>query len=694
MKKISEKIITAISPLMCLIILLTGCSRGYPEYRLNIEDGQQNTDKQYNDTKQLSVEDIQDMNGGEAVIVYSDDGYVSTLTGKYYNEKIEDYEQAITSLNGIASLIGLSAGSEFFCVYGEQDNAGYTYYTFQQKYGGLTLQYATLKVIVDPDGYSAGLSCSFTPNVGIADEKTFISASQAGSIVKKQFPDAGYKYYTDYTQKSAVTFNSRTVECMVVYTSNPNQSVSFDMPFIEHFVTYAGEYLTSVPTSSLGTQLSDAYKTDDYFKNLEPKTYSGSVRLHDGTTVNITVPTAYNAQDGKYYLADITRKIMVSDYAAFNYQGAKLDFITTADNISWDANHLITYYNYIRAYDYYADMKIKSIDGFETPILITVNMCTEDGKPDDNACFYGINNGWACFGSSQSNSYGEALDVVAHEYTHGVTRSAMQGTKYANETGAINEAYSDIMGNIVEMRANATNDGAWLLGEMSGKALRSMSNPNAYNQPEYVGDVYYGSNVLTPHQYNDNGSVHQNNSLLSHIAYQLYKNGMSLAEESKLWFTSINLITPLSDYDDIHASLLFSAKINGLQKYNETITSLFNSAGLLGDREKTAYLAEKSGCGRIETSVSEELAKGADYLSIYVINYDGTATYSHAVCPDLKGRISALLPAGNYAIVYTHVTNEGVANYAYGSSGWISGTDGFASVEVKDGATTRLNEIR
>ena len=77
----------------------------------------------------------------------------------------------------------------------------------------------------------------------------------------------------------------------------------------------------------------------------------------------------------------------------------------------------------------------------------------------------------------------------------------MQGTKYENETGAINEADCDNMGNIMEMRANATTDGSWKLAENSGETLRSMSNPNLYKQPAYVGDEYYGANVITPHQY-------------------------------------------------------------------------------------------------------------------------------------------------------------------------------------------------
>ena len=673
-------------------LLLGGCSHSFPEYTLATGGSTAPTEKQYNDTVQLTEQDIQSMNGGEALLTYSDEGYVTTLVGKYCETPIGTYEDAVASLNGIASLIGLSAGSEFFCVYGASDNEGYTYYTFQQKYAGLTLQYATLKVVVDPQGYTAGLSCSFTPNVGIAEEKTFISASEAEAIVREKFPEPEYRYYTDFTQKSAVTFNARTVECVVVYTSNPEQSMSFDMPFIEHFVTYAGEYLTSVPTSSIGSELPDAYKTDDYFKNLAPATFTGSVTLFDGSVRQLTVPVAYNAQDGLYYLADIERKIMVADYAAFNFRN-QLDFVTSAENSAWDGNYLITYYNYICAYDYYADMNIRSIDGFETPILITVNMCDSEGKPENNACFYGLNNGWACFGSSQVNRYGEALDVVAHEYTHGVTRCSMQGTLYANETGAINEAYSDIMGNLIEMREGATNDGAWLLGERCGEVMRSMSDPNAYGQPAFVGDVFYGTNVLTPARTNDNGSVHTNNSLLSHIAYGLYREGMSLAEESKLWFTSIELMTPLSDYDDIYACLIFSAKINGLNQYSEVITRLFTEAGLLGDREQRAYETTKSGCGRVEFRVSDALAQGADTVAVYTAQADGSGQYLLSVNPDRNGRVSFLAPAGTYLIVYIHATQQGNANYGYHENGWAAGTDGLAYIEVAEGRVTTLNDI-
>ena len=43
---------------------------------------------QYNTAVQLTEEDIQRMNGGNALFVYSNEGYLSTLIGKYYEEPI------------------------------------------------------------------------------------------------------------------------------------------------------------------------------------------------------------------------------------------------------------------------------------------------------------------------------------------------------------------------------------------------------------------------------------------------------------------------------------------------------------------------------------------------------------------------------------------------------------------------------
>jgi hypothetical protein len=108
----------------------------------------------------------------------------------------------------------------------------------------------------------------------------------------------------------------------------------------------------------------------------------------------------------------------------------------------------------------------------------------------------------------------EVLDVLGHEYTHGVGWFAIppQGLTYSYESGALSEGYSDIFGEAAEYYTDGSND--WLLGEdLPGGATRSMSNPASLEYPDrfYSPYFYCGSS--------DNGGVHLNATLLGHAAY-------------------------------------------------------------------------------------------------------------------------------------------------------------------------------
>ncbi|WP_412059334.1 M4 family metallopeptidase [Bacillus velezensis] len=72
------------------------------------------------------------------------------------------------------------------------------------------------------------------------------------------------------------------------------------------------------------------------------------------------------------------------------------------------------------------------------------------------------------------------MDVTAHEMTHGVTQETAN-LNYENQPGALNESFSDVFGYF-----NDTED--WDIGEditVSQPALRSLSNPTKYGQPDH-----------------------------------------------------------------------------------------------------------------------------------------------------------------------------------------------------------------
>ncbi|THA33652.1 peptidase M4 [Streptomyces sp. A1277] len=76
-----------------------------------------------------------------------------------------------------------------------------------------------------------------------------------------------------------------------------------------------------------------------------------------------------------------------------------------------------------------------------------------------------------------------ALDVAAHEMSHGVT-SNTAGLNYSGESGGLNEATSDIFGTAVEFYANnSTDKGDYLIGEKidingDGTPLRYQDKPS------------------------------------------------------------------------------------------------------------------------------------------------------------------------------------------------------------------------
>ena len=581
-----------------LCFSIAGCGSSYssiklsPKIEMDASASAYNTDSgtlpegDFNNAVQLTEADIQKMNNNQAHMVFSSSGYLTFLEGKFYDQKVTTYEEAVSSLSGVASLIGIAAGSEFFAVYGQTDTRGYTYYVFQQRYGYATVQNATLRVIIDPDGYTCGLSSSFEPNIGIAEPEDSITADQALELVKNFYTGLNITtvYYPDVTKKVIVNVNQINYHAYAVYCDNPYMTKDFDMAYLETFVSYSGELLQNVEVASLDTDSMDAYKASDYFEGLETSTYTADVLLYNNTIRTISVPIAYNPANGLYYLCDVERKIMVADYSGFVYKG-EMDFITSEDGKHWMNNHLIAYDNYIKVYDFYASEGLYSVDGSGLPILVGVNYADENGNPVNNACYCGNIRGWAFFAASNANTFSEAMDVIGHEFTHGITKNSMGNIYYQNATGAINEAYSDILGNICEMSNNATYDAdQWLVGEMSGETLRSMSNPNQFQQPTSMSDKYYLPETDKPTTNNDRGGVHINTSLLSSTAYKLWLNGMPLMDMKALWTTSIELITPLSTYNDVYSALIMSMHMLNIDSsYEQVLTDAFNDSGTLTD---------------------------------------------------------------------------------------------------------------
>jgi Zn-dependent metalloprotease len=121
--------------------------------------------------------------------------------------------------------------------------------------------------------------------------------------------------------------------------------------------------------------------------------------------------------------------------------------------------------------------------------------------------------------------YANGDDVVGHEITHGVTERS-SNLFYFAEPGAINESLSDVMGEIVDHRNGAGTDtpGDWSMGEdIAGGAIRSMSNPPAFGDPDRVNGPGYFYDLV-----DDNAGVHYNSGVANKTAYLISQGTQDL----------------------------------------------------------------------------------------------------------------------------------------------------------------------
>jgi Zn-dependent metalloprotease len=136
----------------------------------------------------------------------------------------------------------------------------------------------------------------------------------------------------------------------------------------------------------------------------------------------------------------------------------------------------------------------------------------------DNRMWYGQ----ASDGDGGLRSFARFRDVAAHELTHGVTEKTAD-LVYRDQSGALNESYSDILGIMVKnWDFERPEDGGdvsgwdWQLGAglgRDGRPLRDLSDPARTGDPAHMADYLHTSS--------DNGGVHTNSNIHNKAAHNV-----------------------------------------------------------------------------------------------------------------------------------------------------------------------------
>ena len=497
-----------------------------------------------------------------AVLIFMEISFAQLLSGEKARAYVKDAESVVVTSNDyLPGYIKLAQGKEIELsdltvwlkenfnlsqnfglklIRTEKDQLGYTHYCFQQTISGY------------PVGGGEYI-------VHVMDNKII---SMNGSIRKNIEPPLQILLSENAALQNALQF----VKASVYMWEVPQEENYIKTITSNDKATYYPEgVLTIIPMK--GKFASDnyrlAYKFDIYAQKPISRQYiyvdamNGDIimtteRIHN-TNATGTAVTKYNgtqtittdSYNGSYRLRETGRGLGIETYnmnKGTNY-GSAVDF-TDADNnwnnVNANQDEVATdaHWGAEKTYDYYyTTFGRNSLDNAGMKLLSYVHY----NNNFNNAFWDGTK---MTYGDGDGTTYTPftALDICGHEITHGLDENTAN-LVYQDESGAMNEGFSDIFGTCIEFYATPATAN-WTMGEDIGTILRDLSNPNAYGLP----DTYQGTNwcdytnTNLDCTINDNGGVHTNSGVLGYWFYLLSHGGSGTNDNGNAYnVTSITI---------------------------------------------------------------------------------------------------------------------------------------------------------
>jgi bacillolysin len=245
-----------------------------------------------------------------------------------------------------------------------------------------------------------------------------------------------------------------------------------------------------------------------------------TIEVSATNSLNASVKIEVSQEGGRYVMKDAVHGGGVWTYSA-QYQDTPDSLpgqmISTTNMNSWDQvqsgrGAAVDAHLYAgNVYDYYKTAHARlGINGSNARMVSSVHF----GQNYPNAFWNGDQMGYG--DGDQGVPFSASLDVVGHEFSHGVT-SNESNLAYQGQSGALNEAFSDIMGCAIEhqVKPSATNN--WIMGEDLGFVVRNMATPKVAQQPDHMSAFVRTSQ--------DNGGVHINSGIINNAAYLMTMGG-------------------------------------------------------------------------------------------------------------------------------------------------------------------------
>ena len=474
---------------------------------------------------------VLDENGKPSLITFNEKStYKSADSQKVFTEQLE-----------------LKNNSKFALLKSESDRSGFSHDKFQLYHQGVKVEYATYS-LHSKNGALTSMSGEYydiknaaaTPSISretafkkavnhIGASKYLWESPENASKIGYRKPAGELVFLPSMIDQGEKNTNQkvRLAYKFDIYATSPVSrgdlyidAITGEALYYNATIKHLGEY-SHAKNSSInvtGTTNTKAAKALFVSANAATRysgtqsiqtTLSGSSYILSDATRGNGVQT-FNMKKGTNYSTAVNFTDSDNNWTAAEFNNANKD--NAALDAHWGAEKTSDYFSAVHGRNSYDNL------GAAIKSYVHYDLAYDNAYWNGSVMTYG----------DGSDTYFDALtsiDVAGHEIGHAVCEKTAN-LAYQKESGAMNEAFSDIWGACIEYYA-APGKSTWLIGEdierRAGRlALRSMSDPKSEGQP----DTYGGTNWKliecgTPTQANDYCGVHTNSGVLNHWFYIL-----------------------------------------------------------------------------------------------------------------------------------------------------------------------------
>ncbi|MFT3950039.1 MAG: M4 family metallopeptidase [Agriterribacter sp.] len=261
--------------------------------------------------------------------------------------------------------------------------------------------------------------------------------------------------------------------------------------------------------------------------NITGDTFAGGFRLQE-TRNGVTIQTM-NLQNTNNYANAIDFANTNANFTNGNWAGFANN--QQALDAHWGAENVLDFWRTV--------FNRNSLDGGGIRILGYVHFSPNGASWSNAQWVAGVNNRFMQYGDGDATTFNPltALDICAHEMGHGINEFTANLTAGNQESGALNEGFSDIWAACIERWA-APGKQTWLIGEeifrvTTHNCIRNLQNPKSTTAWEGKHpDTYQGT------YWDNNGEPHNNSTVLSHWFYLLAQGGSGTNDKNNTYSIS------------------------------------------------------------------------------------------------------------------------------------------------------------